>query len=420
LRCFLQGEYSERATFRRLGNLWYPEPIQLLRYTEGDNAGNNIEQYATWETNDLQQQMEAAMGGNGDGGQVTRTSAGFRLDFPGSFQGSDITIGRGGNLEGLEWNANFDGSNIVSGDSAWSKAGYWRLDWLTKLCLLFFVLGVECVFVAILMPPGVKGLGGLDVHRRMPLNVVFVVDGSASITDNMWKAQKTAGEEFIDAFQRDYGDEHGELNMGLVQFSTDARTEQPLTSDTEAVLTKFANMQQMEAWTYFDKGLSLCKSNLESYQTEQKSFDVCVLITDGVDMSGLEPSALQGLLPADTAIFGIFVGSDDKGIRLLKDITACGHAKSAKHECDFFASASDYEVLSSRADEVSGEVIRGVDLATCAEVSALIGVPTALCMCLPYILLYASLTGLTMWKRRHGSNDYRSVKGNNNNFALNA
>jgi len=252
----------------------------------------------------------------------------------------------------------------------------------------------------------------------MPLNVVFVVDGSASITDEMWKAQKTAGEEFIDAFQRDYGDEHGELNMGLVQFSTDARTEEPLTSDIQEVLTKFANMQQMEAWTYFDKGLSLCKSNLESYQSNQKSFDVCVLITDGVDMSGLEPAALQSLLPVDTAIFGIFVGSDDKGIKLLESITECGQAKSSRHECDFFASASDYAVLSSRADEVSAEVIRGVDLATCAEMSALIGVPTALCMCLPYILLYASLTGLTMWRRRHGGNNYRSVKNcNNNNFA---
>lgn len=345
---------------------------------------------------------------------MTRTAGGFHLDFPGAFQSSDVTVGRGGILEGLEVDVLFDGSNIVSGEDAWSKAGYWRLDWVTKVCLLFFVLGVECAFVAIFMPPGVKGLGGLDVHGRMPLNVVFVVDGSASITDDMWKAQKTAGEEFIDAFQRDYGDEHGELNMGLVQFSTDARTEEPLTSDIEAVLTKFANMQQMEAWTYFDKGLSACKSNLESYQTKQKSFDVCVLITDGVDMSGLEPSALQSLLPADTSIFGIFVGSDDKGIGLLKNITECGQAKSSKHECDFFASASNYEVLSSRADEVAGEVIRGVDLATCAEVSALIGVPAALCMCLPYILLYASLTGLTMWRRRHGSSNYRSVKSNNN------
>jgi len=289
---------------------------------------------------------------------------------------------------------------------------------VTKLLLLVFMVGVECAFVAILMPPGVKGLGGLDVHERMPLNVVFVVDGSASITPEKWAAQQTAGEEFIEAFEKTYGQEHGELNMGVVQFSTDARTEKALTSDIPSVLTTFQNMQQMEALTYFDKGLSLCNGNLESYKSQRKSFDVCVLITDGIDMSELQPSALQALVRANTAIFGIFVGDAENGIELLKDITECGRAKSAKHECDFFASASDYATLSARADEVAGEVVRGVDIAMCAEVSALIGVPTALCMCLPYVLMYASLTGLTMWRRRHASNNYREIKGQNyNNLA---
>lgn len=420
LQKFLEGDYSEKATSRKLGLLWYPETVQLLRFTTGDLAGNNIEQYATWETNDVQQQYEAAVG-NRDGGQVRRGSSsqnnnsrgGFEFDFPDAFEGEGVTLDASGNLRGLgRTRARFDGSNIVSGDSAWAKAGYWRRDLVTKVLLLLFVVGVECAFVSTMMPPGVAGLGGLAGHMRMPLNTVFVVDGSASIQPEMWQAQQQAGEAFIRAFEKTYGD-HGDLNVGIVQFSTEAKIEAPLTSDIPSVLTKFQGLQQMEALTYFDKGLSLCSDNLQKYDAEHKSFDVCVLITDGIDMSELKPEALQALLPTDAAIFGIFVGADDGGINLLKDITECGLAKSENRKCDFFASASDYKRLSAKADEVAHEVVRGVDMAQCAEVSALIGLPVALGMCLPYILWYASCTGLTMWRRRESDN-YRSIKGNNN------
>merc|ERR1712241_1125253 len=91
----------------------------------------------------------------------------------------------------------------------------------------------------------------------------------------------------------------------------------------------------------------------------------------------------------------------------------CGKAQSPKHSCNFFASASDYDALSAQAGVVASEVTRGVDLAMCAMVSAMIGLPTAIGMCLPYILWYASCTGLTMWRRRHESNNYRSMKDNN-------
>jgi len=411
LRRFLEGDYSERATYRELGCLWYPEPLQLLTYTSGDVAGNNIEQYATWETNDVQQQVESAIGRR-EGGQVTRSENSFNMNFPDEFSSSDTTVDAGGNLSGLGVRAKFDGSNIVSGDGAWAKAGFWRLDWVTKVLLLLFMVGVECLFVSVLMPPGVIGLGGMS-DERMPLNAVFVVDGSASIVPGMWQAQQVAGMEFIRAFNRTYGEKQGELNMGIVQFSTDARTEEPLTSDIPAVLTKFQNMQQMDRKTYFDKGLSLCKDNLAMYESGRESFDVCVLITDGLDMSEKKSLVLQQLLPSGTAIFGIFVGSDGEGIQLLKNVTNCGKAENPNHECQFFASAEDYAALSSKANEVASEVVRGVDLAMCAMVSALIGVPTALGMSLPYILWYVSFTGLTMWKRRHESN-YRSTKGNNN------
>merc|ERR1719203_19122 len=159
-------DYSERATFRELSFLWYPVPLQLLRYTSGDVAGNNIEQYATWETNDVQQQVEYMTGGNRDGGQVIKADGGFILNFPGVFPTCPTRPGETGLMEGLGAEAYFDGSNIISHGGAWSKAGYCRLDFVTKLLLLLAVVGLECIFVAVNMPPGVQGVTG---HARMPL-----------------------------------------------------------------------------------------------------------------------------------------------------------------------------------------------------------------------------------------------------------
>lgn len=419
LQRFLEGEYSERATYRTLGCLWYPVPVQLLRYLTGDVAGNNIEEYATWETNGVQDNVDNAMGGNADGGQVFRSPDGYSFDFPGEFTGSSATVNAKGELEGLGVRAKFDGSNIISQGGAWARSGYWRLDWVTKVFLLIFVLGVQCVFVSVSMPPGIPGIPSLlkGSGHQMHLNAVFVVDGSASIQPNMWAAQQKAGEEFIRAFQKAYGKKHhGQLSMGIVQFSTDARTEVPLTDNIPQVVQTFQKLQQMMKYTYFNKGLSTCGQDLmdfEQAKPEGESFDICILITDGIDMSKKLPTQLQELVPSETAIFGIYVGADSNGLQLLKSVTECGKAESPNHPCDFFASASDYKLLAAEADEVANEVTRGVSVAMCAMVTALIGLPAAIGMALPYILWYASCTGYTLWRRHHESNK-RAVKSNGN------
>jgi hypothetical protein len=420
LQQFLEGDYAERATFRKLGCLWYPEHVQILRYTEGELAGNNLEQYATWETNNVQQQVEYVTGGSRDGGQATRVAGSpgsFRLNFPGTFPTCPTTLDQSGALEGLGVEATFDGSYIVSQGGAWSKAGYWRLDTLAKLLLVLLVVGLECIFVAVEMPPGVRAV---HAHGRMPLKAVFVVDGSASISPKMWMEGQRANEEFIKAFQRTYSTKPGDLNIGLVQFATKAHVEQPVTHNMSTVLAKLESMPQLQQKTYFDGALSKCRQSLDAQQTEQKSFEVCVLITDGIDMSKKSPSALKSLLRPETAIFGIYVGHDQKGKDELQELVDCGQAQKAGKPCSFFASASDYSELASKAHDVATEVTHGADLAMCAMMSALIGVPTALCMCLPYLLWFASCTGLTMWMRRfggHGSGSYRTLSNSNSNLS---
>lgn len=419
LEKFFAGDYSEQATFRELGLLWYPVPLQILRYTSGDVAGNNIEQYATWETNDLQEQVEGVTGGNRDGGQVRATVVPmyFMLNFPGAFASPSATIDANGNVKGMGVPIRFDGSNVVSQGGAWAKAGYWRLDVVTKVLLLLFVMGLECVFVAVEMPPGVSGV---TKHRRMPLKAAFVVDGSSSISAEMWREQQGAGEEFIHALNRTYGGRPGDLNIGVVQFSTDAQVALPVSSDVDAALATLGSMPQMQGETYYNRGLRSCRTCLDAYKPEVESFEVCVLITDGIDMSEKTSQQLQDDAGPDTAIFGIYVGTNAKGQNLLQHLVFCGKAKHGKKRCNFFASAQDYAALSAEADDVAEQITAGVDLAMCAMVSALIGIPTALALCLPYILFYASCTGITLWKRHNEGNNYRNLNQKSlNNFTGN-
>merc|ERR1712012_1395415 len=181
--------------------------------------------------------------------------------------------------------------------------------------------------------------------------------------------------------------------------------------------------------TYYDKGLESCRAGLDAYKPDVESFEVCVLITDGIDMSMKSAQALQEDVGEDTAIFGIFVGQDAKGQSLLQHLVSCGKAQHGGRACDFFASAQDYSALKSKAHDVADQVTKGLDLAMFAMVSTLIGIPTALALCLPYILWYASCTGLTLYRRHHESNNMRNFNDNhkdnlkgmkgNNNFASN-
>jgi len=240
LSWFFQGDYSEGATTRELGCLWYPENLQTLEYTSGDVAGKKIETYATWETTAIVEYVETAQGGNRDGGRVVReeqdlyigckckvhglkkaaeingkagackdwvadqgrwrfelqdgtvkdikpenlksvdSKACFKISIPESF-GPDVkvTVDSNGDLSGsgMPFQANFDGSAIVATSGsregqAWRKAGYWRLDILTKMLMTLAVLGLECIFVSAVLPPGVVS----EASARLPLNAVFLVD----------------------------------------------------------------------------------------------------------------------------------------------------------------------------------------------------------------------------------------------------
>jgi hypothetical protein len=447
--------------------------MQILEYTTGEVAGQKIETYAVSTTAIVAYVDNAAHGGNRDGGFVVREKAdrelrqgssaqifglqkapelnglqvtcqqwladqqrwqvrlgngdaknvklenlravdGFRVTIPASF-GTDVKVTMQSD-GGLSWHrqsfeAEFDGSSIVAKSGpregqVWRKAGYWRLDFLTKVLLTMAVVGVEAMFTAAVLPPGVIS----EDSARMPLKAVFLIDGSGSITPPQWQAAMQANKAFISDFSDVYGSDPGQLNFGLVQFSTDAHVELPITDDLSKVTAVLDNMVHREGSTNFDRALAQCQKLLADYtDAGQKTFDVCVLITDGEDTSESPINYLKSLTVNDTAVFGIFVGSShltpgfssNMGSHELHDLTGCGKAEGlSKQGCDFFASATDFEGLSEKTHEIAEDVTNGADLALCAGRSALMETPFLIGLILPSVLWYLSCCTVTIAERK--------------------
>lgn len=311
----------------------------------------------------------------------------------------------------MPFNAEFNGSAIIAtsgprAGQAWMKAGYWRMDFVMKVVMAMAVVGLESMFAASVLPPGVVSAGS----ARLPLKAVYLVDGSGSITPPQWQAAMRANKKFIADFEDVYSSEPGKLNFGFVQFSTQAVVELPITHDLTSVTSMLDNIQQRQGDTFFDKALSLCQQLLDGYtEAGTKTFDVCVLITDGEDRSYLSEYQLKGLVAKDTAVFGIFVGSDQGGGAKLHNIVGCGKAEGkGKQGCDFFASATDFEGLAAKTHEIAEDVARGSDMVLCAERSALIETPVIIGLVLPAVLWYLSFCTVTIAERR--INSYNSNK----------
>jgi len=424
-------------------------------------AGRTIETYAAFQTTAIVEYVETARGGNRDGGHVTREAkselqpgsavrlfglktapqlngfhgicqtwlAGrwrvmlqngetkdvkpanlaairnFFVTIPASI-GTDIsvTMNSHGTLNGqdLPFQASFDGSSIVAHSGpregqAWRKAGYWRLDFVTKVLIGLAVAGIQTMFVAAVLPPGVISANS----ARLPLKAVFLVDGSGSVTPQQWSTGRRANQQFVTDFADVYGSAQGKLNFGFIQFSDMAVVELPLTSDLDNVTAELGSMQKQGGGTNFEEALVACQKMLDGYtKVAKNSFDVCVLLTDGKDLSQRTDADLKKMVRAETAVFGIFVGNNPLGQAKLNNIVGCGKAEDKGKDCDFFASAADFDALLDKTHEIVQDVTRSADVALCAERSAIIELPYLICMVLPYVLWYFSCFTVTVAKRQ--------------------
>eukprot|EP00928_Gymnodinium_smaydae_P036385 TRINITY_DN25442_c0_g1_i1.p1 TRINITY_DN25442_c0_g1~~TRINITY_DN25442_c0_g1_i1.p1 ORF type:complete len:615 (-),score=64.77 TRINITY_DN25442_c0_g1_i1:56-1900(-) len=355
LRYFAPGNYAVSARIQNLGTWWYPSRIQLLNPPSADTSSHGCTTFGRWwrtvrlpEGASVVRNTDHVAAGNECA--LSLTCSGRRwANIP-------VTMNRQGAIFGLPGAAKFDGSVImVEGRElqAWVKLGCWRWEFVSKVLSVLAAVGVITMIVAAALSPGI-----LCNMSNMPLTAVFLLDGSASVSRDQFVQEQMATKAMIIAFDGVDGHDNGMLHLALVQFSSDARVEVPMTDNPSLLINKLdRGLSQMRTGTDFAKALRQANTQLlNAAKTGPEAFDICVLITDGEDTSGLSGPQLQQLVGPQTAIFGVFVGSDAGAQKKLRAVTKCGRAEEG---CDFFAAVADFGSLRSKAEEVARTISIG-------------------------------------------------------------
>jgi uncharacterized protein YegL len=143
------------------------------------------------------------------------------------------------------------------------------------------------------------------VNCTEQLDLVIVVDGSASITSTSWTQALSFLDQLVDTFVL----APDKVKVGVLQFSDTAAQTIALSADKAAVKSAVASMAQMQRNTNTGAGLALAKTMIDT-QGRQNTSKAVIIITDGQANEGQSPTAVAATLKAEQIeIFGVGVGT---------------------------------------------------------------------------------------------------------------
>jgi hypothetical protein len=270
-------------------------------------------------------------------------------------------------VRGLPKQLEFDGSRLSFTSAAgatheWAKIGLLRLEWIRKTLIGMALVGLVMASVAACFHPGLGQCSPIVIETsrevRTPLRAAFLVDGSTSVKDE-FDDEKRATQAIMEAFREAYEPDIDRLHQGVVQFASNLKVEQSMTNDFSQVESSVRNMQLLGGVTYFEGPLRECQKMLDQYgDAGEQTFDVCILITDGVsDESNAELKAMN-LLRSTTKLMGIYVGTNAAHREKLRELSSCTTASN--QQCAFFESAADFALLRARASDLAQGVTTGL------------------------------------------------------------
>jgi len=142
---------------------------------------------------------------------------------------------------------------------------------------------------------------------KAKLDVVVVLDGSASIDSSDWQSALSFTNKLVNGFNISAD----QVELAVVQFSEDADTVIGLSDDSAAIHAAVTNLQQMQLNTNTYSGFKQAKDIIDTQGRPNTAGTVVILITDGVQNSGLPAKMETDKLKAqnNATIFGIGVGS---------------------------------------------------------------------------------------------------------------
>lgn len=142
---------------------------------------------------------------------------------------------------------------------------------------------------------------------KAKLDVVVVIDGSASISSSNWQKLLTFVNQIVGGFQI----AADQVEMGIVQFSATAQTVIGLSPDQAAITSAVTNLRQMKLNTNTYAGFKQAKDIIDSQGRPKTNGKIVIVLTDGIQNEGPPAKQVTDQLKSQehAEIFGIGVGS---------------------------------------------------------------------------------------------------------------
>lgn len=119
-------------------------------------------------------------------------------------------------------------------------------------------------------------------HPTQPVDLIFVLDGSGSITSESFAQMKNFVAEFTKNF--DVGNDANQMRIGIVQYSSDVNVQISLTGSLNNAIVEYEirNMQQKQGFTFTGKGIDMAAWLFSQQSTQRQGvLKIMVTITDG-------------------------------------------------------------------------------------------------------------------------------------------
>jgi len=141
---------------------------------------------------------------------------------------------------------------------------------------------------------------------KAKLDVVVIVDGSASISSPDWQSALS----FVNKLVSGFAIAADQVELGVVQFSESASTVIGLSADKQAITNAVTSMVQMKLNTNTYAGFQQAKSILDTQGRPNTDGKLVIIITDGQQNSGQPAKQVADALKAqNVSVFGVGVGS---------------------------------------------------------------------------------------------------------------
>ena len=149
---------------------------------------------------------------------------------------------------------------------------------------------------------------------KAKLDVMIVLDGSASIQPPDWQKALSFTNQVIDGFSIS----KDEVEIGIVQFSSISTLEIGLSPDKAAIQAIVTNLPQMMSNTDTYAGFETAQTEIRAHRRPNTNGTLVIILTDGKQNQGQPASVITDQLKTvDKAeIFGIGVGPDIDEVEL--------------------------------------------------------------------------------------------------------